>query len=106
VVSAIPNQTLLAGRVVGRQRHPSVDRWDVVRLEVSSAADIATDPNLLRDSVGGELAVAVDRDELPEGDLEGWQFTGPVRLAGPDTVVAVPRGAGAGQVSVRPPASG
>jgi hypothetical protein len=106
VVSPIENQTILSGRVIERQPHDSVDRWDVIRLQVSAADNTATDPNLLREAVGGQLSVAVNRDELPEGDLTGWQFTGRVRLAGPETVVAVPEGAGLGRPSLTPPEAG
>jgi hypothetical protein len=106
VVSPIENQTILTGRVIDRRRHDTVDRWDVARLQVSAAENTATDPNLLREAVGGELSVAVNRDELPDGDLTGWQFTGRVRLAGPETVVAVPEGAGLGRPSLTPPEDG
>jgi hypothetical protein len=106
VVSAIENQTILSGRVIDRQPHDSVDRWDVIRLQVSAADSTPTDPNLLREAVGRQLSVAVNRDELPEGDLTGWQFTGRVRLAGPDTVIAVPEGAGLGRPSLTPPEAG
>jgi hypothetical protein len=106
VVSPIENQTILTGRVIDRQPHDSVDRWDVLRLRVSAADNTPTDRNLLGEAVGGELSVAVNRDELPEGDLTGWQFTGRVRLAGPETVIAVPEGAGLGRPSLRPPEAG
>ncbi|MEO8139995.1 MAG: hypothetical protein ABI742_10125 [Gemmatimonadota bacterium] len=103
VVSAIENQTMLSGRVIDRQPHGTVDRWDVIRLKVRSADDTETHPNLLGETVGGQISVAVNRDELPEGDLKGWQFTGRVRLAGPETVTAVPGGAGLGRPTLTPP---
>jgi hypothetical protein len=103
VVSAIENQTLLSGRVIDRHPHDTVGRWDVIRLEVRSADDTETHPNLLGETVGGQLSVAVNRDELPDGDLTGWQFTGHVRLAGPETVTAVPEGAGLGRPTLTPP---
>ena len=112
MVSPIENQTILTGRVIDRHRHDTVDRWDVVRLQVSAADSVSgagsaeADPNLLREAVGGQLSVAVNRDELPDGDLTGWQFTGRVRLAGPDTVIAVPEGAGLGRPSLTPPEPG
>ncbi|MEO7131388.1 MAG: hypothetical protein ABIZ07_08450 [Dermatophilaceae bacterium] len=101
--SVIENQTLLTGRVRSREPHVSTERWDVLHLDVSAAADVAGAPNLLGESVGHDLAVAVNRDELPEGDLSGYQFTGPVRLAGPETVLALPAGSGAPPPELVPP---
>jgi len=101
--SVVENQTLLTARVLARSRHPSVDRWDELRLEVSAADAVDAMPNLLRETVGQQLTVDVNRDELPEGDLRGFELKGLVRLAGPETVVAVPAGAGLGRLSLTPP---
>lgn len=100
----VPNQAQLTGRVVARAPHPGVDRWDDLRIEVVDAAEVESQPNLLGESIGRQLTVAINRAELPEGDLTGWKFTGRVRLAGPDVVVAVPEGAGTGRPSLTPPA--
>ncbi len=101
--SVVENQTLLSGRVVSRAPHPSVERWDELRLVVSNAEDVGAEPNLLRESVGRQVSVAVNRDELPAGDLAAWRFTGRVRMAGPEVVVAVPSAAGGGPPTLRAP---
>ena len=101
--SVVENQTQLKGRVLSRSHHPSVDRWDLLQLDVSAADEVEAQPNLLRESVGRQLTVAANRDELPEGDLTGWSFQGLVRLAGPDTVIAVPVGAGTRAPTLTPP---
>ena len=101
--SVVENQTELKGRVVARSPHPSVDRWDVLQIEVAAADEVEAQPNLLKESVGRQITVAANRDELPDGDLTGWEFDGRVRLAGPDTVVAVPAASGSRALTLTPP---
>jgi hypothetical protein len=101
--SVVENQTQLKGRVLARSRHPSVDRWDVLQIEVSAADEVEAQPNLLGETVGRQLTVAADRADLPDGDLTGWEFDGLVRLAGPDAVVAVPAAAASRELSLTPP---
>jgi hypothetical protein len=101
--SVVENQTQLKGRVVARSHHPSVDRWDVLQIEVDAADEVEAEPNLLKESVGRQLTVAANRDELPDGDLSGWEFDGRVRLAGPDAVIAVPAASGTRAPSLTPP---
>jgi hypothetical protein len=101
--SVVENQTELTGRVLARRPHPSVDHWDQLRVDVAAADPVDPLPNLLARTVGQQVTIAVNRDELPAGDLDGFEFTGPVRLAGPETVVAVPAGAGLGRPTLTPP---
>jgi hypothetical protein len=101
--SVVENQTQLKGRVVARSHHPSVDRWDVLQIDVDAADGVESEPNLLKESVGRQLTVAVNRDELPDGDLTGWEYDGRVRLAGPDAVVAVPAAAASRELTLTPP---
>jgi len=101
--SVVENQTRLTGRVLARRPHPGVDQWDELRLDVSGADTVQTMPNLLGRTVGQQVTVAVNRDELPAGDLTGLEFNGLVRLAGPETVVAVPAGAGFGAPTLTTP---
>lgn len=101
--SVVENQTVLTGLVRSREPHGRTDRWDVLHIAVTQANGVEGKPNLLGESVGHELAVAVDRDELPGGDLRGYRFTGHVRLAGPEVVLALPAGAGAPTRELVPP---
>jgi hypothetical protein len=101
--SVVENLTQLSGRVLARRPHPSVGHWDELRVDVAAADPAGPLPNLLARVVGQQVTVAVNRDELPAGDLTGFEFTGPARLAGPDTVVAVPAGAGLGRATLTPP---
>ena len=103
--SVVENQTVLSGRVRSREPHSTVDRWDVLHITVTEAADLEGKPNLLGESVGHELAVAVNRDELPAGDLRGYRFTGHVRLAGPEAVLALPADSGAPPRELTPPSA-
>lgn len=103
MVSPVENRSILTGRVLARSEHPSVARWDVLRVRVEAADDVEGMPNLLTETVGTELELDVDRDDLPAGSLEGHLLRGAVRLAGPETVVALPAAAGAGRLHVTGP---
>lgn len=94
---------MLTGRVRSREPHGRTDRWDVLHIVVTQAEQVEGKPNLLGERVGHELAVVVNRDELPEGDLRGYRFTGHVRLAGPEVVLALPAGSGAPTRELVPP---
>lgn len=101
--SVVENQTELTGRVRSREPHPSNAGWDVLRIVVADAGEVEGMPNLMSESIGREVAVAVERDELPEGDLHGYRFTGRVRVAGPEVVLALPAGSGAPPRELVPP---
>ncbi len=103
MVSPIENRALLTGRVLGRAAHPTVGRWDVLRVWVEEVTDVAGLPNLLAETTGTEIEVNVERDRLPEGALDGRRLHGPVRLAGPETVLALPAAAGAGPLELDAP---
>lgn len=102
MTAAVENRTRLHGTVKGRRPHPQVARWDVLALEVDAAAPVPGWPNLLS-AAHGDLDVAVDAAQLPEGDLTGWTFTGVVRVAGPGIVAALPAGAPGASTRLTPP---
>jgi hypothetical protein len=104
MTSAAENLTRITGRVLTRATHPSVPRWDQLTLEVSQAASVTGERNMLGETVGTRLTVVANRDELPQGDLTGWRFDGQVRVAGPDVVEVPPAASGAGAPSLTPPA--
>lgn len=109
MVAPIENRSVLTGVVRARRPSPDVERWDLLEVEVRGAEGMPPDapseglPNLLADAVGQRLEVAVDRDLLPEGDVTGWVFTGPVRVVGPGRVAALPAAAGHGGPDLTPP---
>ncbi len=104
MVSPVENRSLLTARVLGRSAHPTVGRWDVLRVRVEDIAEVEGMPNLLAETAGTEIDLNVDRDQLPDGPLDGRTLRAPVRLAGPETVVALPAGAAAGALEVEGPA--
>ncbi len=106
MTSAAPNRTHLTGHVLARAPHPSVGRWDTLTVEVTGATQVAGERNLLTESVGSRLTLVADRDELPDGDLAGWRFSGLVRVAGPEVVEVLPEASGAGRPRLTPPGDG
>lgn len=106
MTSPTENATRLDGMVLDRLAHPSVPRWDVLRLAVDSAAPVEGRANLLGETAGSRLQVCVDRDVLPDGDLRGWHFEGLVRLAGPETVTLARTGDAADGPRLTPPQDG
>ncbi|GAA5164135.1 hypothetical protein [Ornithinimicrobium tianjinense] len=109
MVAPIENRSVLSGVVRARRPSTEVERWELLEVEVEGAEGMPPAdreeglPNLLSDTVGQRLEVAVDRDLLPEGDLTGWVFTGPVRVVGPGRVAALPAAAGHGGPDLTPP---
>jgi hypothetical protein len=101
--SVVENQSRLSGEVLARSRHPGVERWDQLRIRVDAVEPVEGRAHLLGETAGQELTVVADRSELPAGELAGWRFDGPVRLAGPEVVEVLPEGAGAGRASLVPP---
>lgn len=109
MVSPIENRTVLTGVVMGRVRHPEVDRWDLVRLRVITTAGVAGYPDLLSRRLADQAAnepgdqlvtVAVDRSELPTGELLDRRLRGQVSLAGPEMIRAV---GGTARLRIDPP---
>ncbi len=100
MVSPMENRSRLVGVVSARSPHPSVERWDVVTVHVTGVEGVPGFANLLGERVGDDVEVALDRTDLPAGDLDGSQFDGQVTLAGPGVVRVVPTAAGAPPVTV------
>jgi len=80
-----------------------VPRWDTLLVEVAGAEPVEGWANLLGETVGQQVSLVVNRDELPEGDLLGWHLEGTARLAGPDVVEVLPEATGAGRATLTPP---
>jgi len=64
MVQGIENLTRITGHIVARERHPTLADFDLVRLHVTSAEPVSGKANLLAESPGQELLLAVRRDLL------------------------------------------
>lgn len=102
MVAPVENRSFLTGVVRSRRRSPEVERWDLLEIEVGSVVPLDDRPSIVHAPPEVPLEIAVDRADLPPGDLVGWSFAGPVRLAGPGRVAAVPTAAGEGAPELRP----
>jgi hypothetical protein len=103
MTSVMENESRLEGRVLSRGPHPSVPRWDTLVVEVSAADPVDDHAHLLGETVGHQVTLVANRDELPAGDLTGWGFAGFVRLAGPEVVEVLPEATGLGRPVLTPP---
>src|SRR5215471_1519671 len=69
MVQGIENLTRLTGHIVAREHHPTLADFDLVRFHVTSAEPVSDKANLLAESPGQEIGLAVRRDLLGEAQI-------------------------------------
>jgi hypothetical protein len=90
MVQVVPNRTEIEGTVVSRSAHPTLKDFDLLEVDVERAAQVPGFSDLISSNFGSRIQVAVRRDLLPSGPIEGAHIHGRAWVGGPGALFAEP----------------
>jgi hypothetical protein len=90
MVQVVSNRTEIEGTVVSRSAHPTLKDFDLLELQLKRAAPVPGFADLISPNFEPKIEVAVRRDLLPSGTVEGAHIHGRAWVAGPGALFAEP----------------
>jgi hypothetical protein len=90
MVQVVPNRTEIDGTIISSTAHPTLPDYQLLDVAIDKASPVPGFTDLLSNTAGSTPKLAVRKESLPDGPLEGTRLHGHAYLGGPDAIFAQP----------------